>query len=172
MIAASLADRCVYSAEPSPEEKLQKLHTDIKFALRVDNPVSRTAWVVSEVKLVVVVGPGLKHTAFHVVFQDIDRCLQALDELNAVPVTSQILHKNAEVIATLKKVPPHVSNETLLAEALYSERVPSIYVTKWTLGATNFITRQPRGCESSVESSVRLVLLITEWNELGTYVAQ
>lgn len=30
---------CVY-AEPSPEEKLQKLHTDIKFALKVDNPVS------------------------------------------------------------------------------------------------------------------------------------
>lgn len=26
-------------AEPSPEEKLQKLHTDIKFALKVDNPV-------------------------------------------------------------------------------------------------------------------------------------
>lgn len=30
---------CTYS-EPSPEEKLQKLHTDIKFALKVDNPVS------------------------------------------------------------------------------------------------------------------------------------
>lgn len=30
---------CLY-AEPSPEEKLQKLHTDIKFALKVDNPVS------------------------------------------------------------------------------------------------------------------------------------
>lgn len=30
---------CPY-AEPSPEEKLQKLHTDIKFALKVDNPVS------------------------------------------------------------------------------------------------------------------------------------
>lgn len=30
---------CLYS-EPSPEEKLQKLHTDIKFALKVDNPVS------------------------------------------------------------------------------------------------------------------------------------
>jgi len=27
-------------AEPLPEEKLQKLHTDIKFALKVDNPVS------------------------------------------------------------------------------------------------------------------------------------
>lgn len=25
--------------EPTPEEKLQKLHTDIKFALKVDNPV-------------------------------------------------------------------------------------------------------------------------------------
>lgn len=29
-------------AEPSPEEKLQKLHTDIKFALKVDNPVRDT----------------------------------------------------------------------------------------------------------------------------------
>lgn len=29
---------CVF-AEPSPEEKVQKLHTDIKFALKVDNPV-------------------------------------------------------------------------------------------------------------------------------------
>lgn len=27
-------------AESSPEERLQKLHTDIKFALKVDNPVS------------------------------------------------------------------------------------------------------------------------------------
>lgn len=31
-------DVCVF-AEPSPEEKVQKLHTDIKFALKVDNPV-------------------------------------------------------------------------------------------------------------------------------------
>lgn len=36
--------------------------------------------------------------------QDIERCLQALEELEAVPVTSQILQRNAEVIATLKKV--------------------------------------------------------------------
>jgi len=28
--------------EPSPEERLQKLHTDIKFALKVDNPVRRS----------------------------------------------------------------------------------------------------------------------------------
>lgn len=39
-----------------------------------------------------------------VYYQDIERCLQALEELEAVPVTSQILQRNAEVIATLKKV--------------------------------------------------------------------
>lgn len=39
------------------------------------------------------------------VLQDIERCLQALAELEAVPVTSHILQKNSDVIATLKKVP-------------------------------------------------------------------
>lgn len=56
----------------------------------------------------------LKHDGL-LCFQDIERCLQALEELKAVPVTSQILHKNAEVIATLKKVHPHVCLESLLA---------------------------------------------------------
>ena len=32
---------CAFT-EATPEEKLQKLHTDIKFALKVDNPVSKT----------------------------------------------------------------------------------------------------------------------------------
>lgn len=36
-------------AEPSVEEKLQKLHSEIKFALKVDNPVSssqyRRSWL-------------------------------------------------------------------------------------------------------------------------------
>uniref|UniRef100_A0A3Q3KIQ6 Lens epithelium-derived growth factor integrase-binding domain-containing protein n=1 Tax=Monopterus albus TaxID=43700 RepID=A0A3Q3KIQ6_MONAL len=79
---------CIVSpyAEPSPEERLQKLHTDIKFALKVDNP-------------------------------DIDRCLQALDELEAVPVTSQILHKNAEVIATLKKIRRYKASTAVMEKA-------------------------------------------------------
>uniref|UniRef100_A0A3Q3RM97 Lens epithelium-derived growth factor integrase-binding domain-containing protein n=1 Tax=Mastacembelus armatus TaxID=205130 RepID=A0A3Q3RM97_9TELE len=76
---------CVY-AEPSPEERLQKLHTDIKFALKVDNP-------------------------------DIERCLQALEELEAVPVTSQILHKNAEVIATLKKIRRYKASTAVMEKA-------------------------------------------------------
>lgn len=40
-------------AEPSPEEKLQKLHTDIKFALKVDNPV-RDAVLSNSASLLVV----------------------------------------------------------------------------------------------------------------------
>lgn len=86
-------------AEPSPEEKVQKLHTDIKFALKVDNPVRDADPVTPP-------GSGPRLTVFFlVVHQDIERCLQALEELEAVPVTSQILQRNAEVIATLKKVP-------------------------------------------------------------------
>lgn len=73
-------------AEPSPEEQLQKLHTDIKFALKVDSP-------------------------------DIDRCLQALEELENVPVTSQILHKNAEVIATLKKIRRYKASTAVMEKA-------------------------------------------------------
>lgn len=30
--------------EPTIEEKLQKLHSEIKFALKVDNPVSTDGW--------------------------------------------------------------------------------------------------------------------------------
>lgn len=72
--------------EPSPEEQLQKLHTDIKFALKVDSP-------------------------------DIERCLQALEELENVPVTSQILHKNAEVIATLKKIRRYKASNAVMEKA-------------------------------------------------------
>lgn len=92
-------------AEPSPEERLQKLHTDIKFALKVDNPVSLWFWfytVMQHCEVVCCLENWM--LVYLCVFKDIERCLQALAELEAVPVTSQILHKNAEVIATLKKV--------------------------------------------------------------------
>uniref|UniRef100_A0A8C6T3S8 Lens epithelium-derived growth factor integrase-binding domain-containing protein n=1 Tax=Neogobius melanostomus TaxID=47308 RepID=A0A8C6T3S8_9GOBI len=77
---------CILIAEPSPEEQLQKLHSDIKFALKVDSP-------------------------------DIERCLQALKELENVPVTSQILHKNAEVIATLKKIRRYKASNAVMEKA-------------------------------------------------------
>ncbi|XP_038858354.1 hepatoma-derived growth factor-related protein 2-like isoform X1 [Salvelinus namaycush] len=72
--------------EPTPDEKLQKLHTDIKFALKVDNP-------------------------------DIERCLQALAELEAVPVTSHILQKNSDVIATLKKIRRYKASSDVMEKA-------------------------------------------------------
>lgn len=36
--------------------------------------------------------------------QDVQRCLNALEELGALQVTSQILQRNTDVVATLKKV--------------------------------------------------------------------
>lgn len=36
--------------------------------------------------------------------QDVKRCLSALEELGTLQVTSQILQKNTDVVATLKKV--------------------------------------------------------------------
>lgn len=38
------------------------------------------------------------------VLQDVKRCLNALEELGTLQVTSQILQKNTDVVATLKKV--------------------------------------------------------------------
>lgn len=72
--------------EPSPEEKLQKLHTDIKFALKVDSP-------------------------------DINRCLQALTDLESVQVTSAILQKNSDVIATLKKIRRYKACSAIMEKA-------------------------------------------------------
>ena len=38
---------CAFT-EPTPEEKLQKLHTDIKFALKVDNPVRNSSCPITQ----------------------------------------------------------------------------------------------------------------------------
>uniref|UniRef100_A0A8C9A5M8 Hepatoma-derived growth factor-related protein 2 n=1 Tax=Prolemur simus TaxID=1328070 RepID=A0A8C9A5M8_PROSS len=72
--------------EPSVEEKLQKLHSEIKFALKVDNP-------------------------------DIKRCLNALEELGTLQVTSQILQKNTDVVATLKKIRRYKANKDVMEKA-------------------------------------------------------
>ncbi|XP_015856295.1 hepatoma-derived growth factor-related protein 2 isoform X4 [Peromyscus maniculatus bairdii] len=72
--------------EPSVEERLQKLHSEIKFALKVDNP-------------------------------DVRRCLNALEELGTLQVTSQILQKNTDVVATLKKIRRYKANKDVMAKA-------------------------------------------------------
>ncbi|KAG7456876.1 hypothetical protein MATL_G00240580 [Megalops atlanticus] len=72
--------------EPTPAERLQKLHTDIKFALKVDSP-------------------------------DIERCLQALEELGTVQVTSHLLQRNTDVIATLKKIRRYKASSAVMEKA-------------------------------------------------------
>ncbi|XP_072834235.2 hepatoma-derived growth factor-related protein 2 isoform X1 [Pogona vitticeps] len=72
--------------EPTVEEKLQKLHSEIKFALKVDNP-------------------------------DIKRCLNALEELGSLQVTSQILQKHTDVVATLKKIRRYKANKDVMEKA-------------------------------------------------------
>ncbi|XP_066131536.1 hepatoma-derived growth factor-related protein 2 isoform X2 [Saccopteryx bilineata] len=72
--------------EPSVEEKLQKLHSEIKFALKVDNP-------------------------------DVKRCLNALEELGTLQVTSHILQKNTDVVATLKKIRRYKANKEVMEKA-------------------------------------------------------
>ncbi|XP_045155993.1 hepatoma-derived growth factor-related protein 2 [Echinops telfairi] len=72
--------------EPSVEGKLQKLHSEIKFALKVDNP-------------------------------DVKRCLSALEELGTLQVTSQILQKNTDVVATLKKIRRYKANKEVMEKA-------------------------------------------------------
>ncbi|OXB61636.1 hypothetical protein ASZ78_006324 [Callipepla squamata] len=72
--------------EPTVEEKLQKLHSEIKFALKVDNP-------------------------------DIKRCLNALEELGALQVTSHILQKHTDVVATLKKIRRYKANKDVMEKA-------------------------------------------------------
>lgn len=42
------------------------------------------------------------------VFQDVKKCLVALDELSSLQLTTQHLQKHRELIATLKKVREHV----------------------------------------------------------------
>uniref|UniRef100_A0A8C9MXW4 HDGF like 2 n=1 Tax=Serinus canaria TaxID=9135 RepID=A0A8C9MXW4_SERCA len=77
---------CLPAPEPTVEEKLQKLHSEIKFALKVDNP-------------------------------DIKRCLNALEELGTLQVTSHILQKHTDVVATLKKIRRYKANKDVMEKA-------------------------------------------------------
>ncbi|KFU83496.1 Hepatoma-derived growth factor-related protein 2, partial [Chaetura pelagica] len=74
------------SSEPTVEEKLQKLHSEVKFSLKVDNP-------------------------------DIKRCLNALEELGTLQVTSHILQKHTDVVATLKKIRRYKANKDVMEKA-------------------------------------------------------
>ncbi|XP_018417705.1 PREDICTED: hepatoma-derived growth factor-related protein 2-like [Nanorana parkeri] len=72
--------------EPTVEEQLQKLHSEIKFALKVENP-------------------------------DVNRCLGALEKLRSLQLTSHILQKNTDLVATLKKIRRYKANQAVMNKA-------------------------------------------------------
>lgn len=81
-----ISDRRIEKKEPTVEEKLQKLHSEIKFALKVDSP-------------------------------DIQKCLNALEELGGLQLTSHILQKNTDLVATLKKIRRYKANQSVMDKA-------------------------------------------------------
>uniref|UniRef100_A0A1A8LDP3 PC4 and SFRS1 interacting protein 1 n=1 Tax=Nothobranchius pienaari TaxID=704102 RepID=A0A1A8LDP3_9TELE len=72
--------------EVSTDLKLQKLHTDIKISLKIDNP-------------------------------DIKKCLDALDEISSLQVTTQHLQRHSELIATLKKIRRFKASQDIVDKA-------------------------------------------------------
>ncbi|XP_075947460.1 PC4 and SFRS1 interacting protein 1a isoform X2 [Anarhichas minor] len=76
----------VKKKEMSTELKLQRLHSEIKIALKIDNP-------------------------------DVKKCLDALDDIGALQVTTQHLQKHSELIATLKKIRRFKASQDIMDKA-------------------------------------------------------
>ncbi|XP_014842014.1 PREDICTED: PC4 and SFRS1-interacting protein isoform X2 [Poecilia mexicana] len=72
--------------EMSTDLKLQKLHSEIKISLKIDNP-------------------------------DVKKCLDALDEIGSLQVTTQHLQKHSELIATLKKIRKFKASQDIMDKA-------------------------------------------------------
>lgn len=76
----------VKKKEISTDLKLQKLHSEIKISLKIDNA-------------------------------DVKKCLDALDEIGALQVTTQHLQKHSELIATLKKIRRFKASQDIMDKA-------------------------------------------------------
>lgn len=76
----------VKKKEISTDLKLQRLHSEIKISLKIDNA-------------------------------DVKKCLDALDEIGALQVTTQHLQKHSELIATLKKIRRFKASQDIMDKA-------------------------------------------------------
>nr|XP_040043033.1 PC4 and SFRS1 interacting protein 1a isoform X4 [Gasterosteus aculeatus aculeatus] len=72
--------------ELSTDLKLQRLHSEIKISLKIDNP-------------------------------DMKKCLDALDDIGSLQVTTQHLQKHSELIATLKKIRRFKASQDIMDKA-------------------------------------------------------
>ncbi|XP_035516698.1 PC4 and SFRS1 interacting protein 1a isoform X2 [Morone saxatilis] len=76
----------VKKKEISTDLKLQRLHSEIKISLKIDNA-------------------------------DVKKCLDALDEIGTLQVTTQHLQKHSELIATLKKIRRFKASQDIMDKA-------------------------------------------------------
>lgn len=76
----------VKKKEISTDLKLQRLHSEIKISLKIDNA-------------------------------DVKKCLDALDEIGTLQVTTQHLQKHSELIATLKKIRRFKASQDVMDKA-------------------------------------------------------
>ncbi|XP_023816693.2 PC4 and SFRS1-interacting protein isoform X1 [Oryzias latipes] len=76
----------VKKKEMSTDMKLQRLHTQIKMSLKIDNP-------------------------------DVKKCLDALDEISSLQVTTQHLQKHSDLISTLKKIRRFKASQDIMDKA-------------------------------------------------------
>ncbi|KAM3864978.1 PC4 and SFRS1 interacting protein 1a [Diretmus argenteus] len=72
--------------EISTELKLQRLHSEIRISLKIDNP-------------------------------DVKKCLEALDEIGTLQITTQHLQKHTELIDTLKKIRRFKASQDIMDKA-------------------------------------------------------
>ncbi|KAM9793088.1 PC4 and SFRS1 interacting protein 1a [Neosynchiropus ocellatus] len=72
--------------EMSTDLKLQRLHSEIKISLKIDNP-------------------------------DVKKCLDALDEISALQVTTHQLQKHTELFVTLKKIRRFKASQDIMDKA-------------------------------------------------------
>ncbi|KAM3938866.1 hepatoma-derived growth factor-related protein 2 isoform 2-T2 [Leptodactylus fuscus] len=118
-----ISDRTVEKKDSSVEEELQKLHSEIKFALKVDSP-------------------------------DVQKCLDALEKLGTLQVTSCILQKNTDLVATLKKIRRYKANRAVMDKAseVYSRIKAGILGSK--IGSQQKINEEDNGSQL-VEETIK-----------------
>ncbi|KAF4802921.1 PC4 and SFRS1-interacting protein [Turdus rufiventris] len=84
--------------ETSVDSRLQRIHAEIKNSLKIDNLVFRLDTNDTVRKHF----ESIEHDC--VTLRDVNRCIEALDELASLQVTMQQAQKHTEMILTLKKI--------------------------------------------------------------------
>ncbi|RMC19336.1 hypothetical protein DUI87_03945 [Hirundo rustica rustica] len=88
--------------ETSVDSRLQRIHAEIKNSLKIDNLVFRLGTSDTIRGHLETIKYGC--VTQRVMIKDVNRCIEALDELASLQVTMQQAQKHTEMILTLKKI--------------------------------------------------------------------